>query len=271
MLNTNRPLLAAMKTSPSRRVLLAALASSVFLPSCALPPKDAWQVIRQDGLVTYLAFEFGKQPLPPSLTTPLRPSTVAQSPVTVPWRTSPNRYWDTNPVSPVVGTPTAPPPARSTVTQAPKPLQRPLPLKPATPAPVAAAPTKKSAPPPRPAATAAAVKPELQSKAEPKVADAPSAPVQPPAPAPALTPKTDAPAPSPTPPPTAVGSADDLPFGALIAGRPGFVHSPYAMKTQIVDVTGLRPGQEVKCPFTGKLFRVPMGEQAAAKPAEENK
>lgn len=51
--------------------------------------------------------------------------------------------------------------------------------------------------------------------------------------------------------------AAELPYGTAISGRPGFVNSPYAAKHQLVDVTGLPVGMEVKCPYTGKLFRVP--------------
>lgn len=51
--------------------------------------------------------------------------------------------------------------------------------------------------------------------------------------------------------------APDLPYGSAIAGRPGFVNSPYAAKHQLVDVTGLPVGMEVKCPYSGRLFRVP--------------
>lgn len=51
--------------------------------------------------------------------------------------------------------------------------------------------------------------------------------------------------------------APEIPFGTPIEGRPGLVNSPYAGKFQLVDVTGLSPGQEVKCPYTGKMFRVP--------------
>lgn len=43
------------------------------------------------------------------------------------------------------------------------------------------------------------------------------------------------------------------------------------MKKQIVDVTGLRPELELKYPFTGKLFRVPLGEQASAKLLDKKK
>lgn len=65
-------------------------------------------------------------------------------------------------------------------------------------------------------------------------------------------------------------AAADVPFGVPIPGRPGFVNSPFALKHQLVDVTGLPPGMEVKCPYTGKLFRVPAqdiaGQSAVAAP-----
>jgi hypothetical protein len=64
----------------------------------------------------------------------------------------------------------------------------------------------------------------------------------------------------------AIVPPSSLPYGKNIPNRPGMVNSPYAASHQIVDVTGLKPGQEVKCPFTGKLFRVPGSEQAANKP-----
>lgn len=270
---------AAMKNYSCLRATLAALAISVLLPACALPPRDAWRVIRHDGFLTYLAMEFGQQPLPPKLPVAGPGSVARQSPpsVTVPWRASPNRYWSTNPASPVVGPPRVNPPASPVAASVPKPVLRTLPPKAAatTPPTVAKAPEQPTAPP---SATAAASKPELQAKPqEPKVVAVPQAP-SPAATAPSGPAKESSPAPSPAPsatppPPTPSVAAriDDLPYGDVIAGRPGFVHSPYALKSQIVDVTGLRPGQEVKCPFTGKLFRVPPGEQAAAKPADEKK
>ena len=49
----------------------------------------------------------------------------------------------------------------------------------------------------------------------------------------------------------------NLPYGIAVSGRPGFVYSPYANKSHVVDVTGLSAGTEVKCPYTGKIFRVP--------------
>jgi hypothetical protein len=57
----------------------------------------------------------------------------------------------------------------------------------------------------------------------------------------------------------------ELPQGIAIPGRPGFVNSPFAAKHQLVDVTGLPTGMEVKCPYTGKLFRVP--PQASTAPS----
>lgn len=62
-----------------------------------------------------------------------------------------------------------------------------------------------------------------------------------------------------------------LPYGAPVVGRPGMVTSPFAKQQQLVDVTGLAPGDTVKDPYSGKLFRVPPTQQAAAetKPAAD--
>jgi hypothetical protein len=54
----------------------------------------------------------------------------------------------------------------------------------------------------------------------------------------------------------------EVPFGLLVEGRPGYVRSPYAQSHQIVDVTGLKVGTSVKCPFSGKFFRVPAAHAA---------
>jgi hypothetical protein len=92
------------------------------------------------------------------------------------------------------------------------------------------------------------------TKPAPKVTTAP-----PPAPKPKAQPSTPPLAPKPAPAP--------LPFGRPIPGRPGLVYSPYAGELEIVDVSEMSPGQEVKCPFSGKLFRVPSGPVADNKPA----
>lgn len=72
---------------------------------------------------------------------------------------------------------------------------------------------------------------------------------------------SDAPNPSSIPAGFQVG-ADGIPFGKAL--KPGFAISPFAPtdgqgKSQLVDVSGLNPGQTVKCPYTGKTFRVPPG------------
>ena len=48
----------------------------------------------------------------------------------------------------------------------------------------------------------------------------------------------------------------DLPFGELVPGKTGFVYSPYSTK-ELVDVSGIPTGTKVKCPYSGKTFRVP--------------
>jgi hypothetical protein len=48
-----------------------------------------------------------------------------------------------------------------------------------------------------------------------------------------------------------------LPEGLPMAGRPGLVRSPYGQAHQLVDVSDLKVGDLVKCPFSGKAFRVP--------------
>ncbi len=76
-------------------------------------------------------------------------------------------------------------------------------------------------------------------------------------------------APSPGPVATA-SSAEELPYGIPVPGRPHLLRSPRASELQLVDVTGMAPGDKVKCPFTGDLFRVPSAAQAlrTASPAD---
>jgi len=123
----------------------------------------------------------------------------------------------------------------------------------------APAPAPSPAPLPRPqpqAAPAPAPTPKVtqQAPAAPTKVAVNSTPAPQPPPQPQAKP-TPPPVVQQTPPPAPAQA--ELPFGVAIPGRAGFVNSPYAAKHQLVDVTGLPTGMEVKCPYTGKLFRVP--------------
>ena len=63
--------------------------------------------------------------------------------------------------------------------------------------------------------------------------------------------------PTPTPTPAAVVTGRDLPYGTPVPGQMGFVTSPHDPTAGLVDVRGFAPGQEVRCPYTGKTFLVP--------------
>lgn len=63
---------------------------------------------------------------------------------------------------------------------------------------------------------------------------------------------------TPPPPPAAAPvPLAQLPFGIPVMGRKGYVRSPYAEDQGMVDVNDIPAGAKVKCPFTGKVFRVP--------------
>lgn len=64
--------------------------------------------------------------------------------------------------------------------------------------------------------------------------------------------------------------ASELRYGIPAPGRPGMVKSPFASQDQLVEVSGLAVGEIVKCPYSGKLFRVPPMPQQAAKPAQKS-
>lgn len=52
-------------------------------------------------------------------------------------------------------------------------------------------------------------------------------------------------------------AGDNPPYGAAVAGKPGFVKSPHAPAAGMVDVRGFPADTELKCPYTTKIFLVP--------------
>lgn len=55
----------------------------------------------------------------------------------------------------------------------------------------------------------------------------------------------------------APSSDESLPSAEKVAGKSGFVYSPFSADKRIVDVTDVPSGTKVKCPYTMKIFRVP--------------
>jgi hypothetical protein len=69
-----------------------------------------------------------------------------------------------------------------------------------------------------------------------------------------VTPPSNTPPPAnPTPPP----APTEIPFATRITGKPGFVKSPFDPNGQAIDVRDFQSGQKARCPYTGKIFRVP--------------
>jgi hypothetical protein len=61
----------------------------------------------------------------------------------------------------------------------------------------------------------------------------------------------------PANPPASAQPTASFPKGKPVAGKKGYVLSPYAEHAGLVEVIGFPPGTVVKCPFTGKNFIVP--------------
>ena len=76
---------------------------------------------------------------------------------------------------------------------------------------------------------------------------------------PQSTPRHATPQISQDPPPSTGPAAPqgDYPYGVPVNGKPGFVTSPYAPDSGYVDVHGYATGQEVRDPYTQKIFLVP--------------
>ncbi|MEZ5384227.1 MAG: hypothetical protein R3F13_01800 [Prosthecobacter sp.] len=235
-----------------------------MLASCAMPPREAWNEIQSRGLLTYYMGAGHSAPLGASNNTQKIASTTTPAPTTTPTSTNvvvgperPNTPPPSMlnaakmPVAQVV--PDLPGYVRTPFTNPPRLVdvrgmsagskvvcpytQRPF-LVPggvrstASNTASAASKPKKEVTPERPRTTPASPNTSVAANN--------------------VTPKTSTP-----PAPTTSAPVVELPYGSAIAGRPGFVNSPYAAKHQLVDVTGLPVGMEVKCPYTGKLFRVP--------------
>lgn len=264
----------------------AAVFGLLCLSSCALPPREAWRVVQRDGLFPYIAVEMGKRPVPTYVHVPSARSSrfvtltsSAKSPGSAvasgtyvkrpAYCLVGNSFFDTTPgpvVAPKPMTALAPAPVVKLVPAKPQPVVaiKPAPKPKLTPAPVvqvSGEPVKPAPMPPPVARPSVTPKPSINDE----IASAPKAKKADETPAPVTRPKLP-PNPTPAPNPDRVVAGKpmnaELPFGSPIPGRPGLVNSPFAGKNQLVDVTGLEPGQEVKCPYSGRLFRVPGVKQA---------
>ena len=55
----------------------------------------------------------------------------------------------------------------------------------------------------------------------------------------------------------ATKKGEDFPYGTPVAGKKGFVTSPFSPNSGYIDVRGFAPGTPVKDPYSGKVFLTP--------------
>ena len=56
-----------------------------------------------------------------------------------------------------------------------------------------------------------------------------------------------------------------------VRGKENQVFSPYTKRNYIVDVTGLKPGDKARCPYTGRIFVIPEEGQDGRPENQQNK
>ena len=54
--------------------------------------------------------------------------------------------------------------------------------------------------------------------------------------------------------------SDETLIAKPLPGKKGFVISPYDVERRVIDVRNLKSGQEAKCPYTGRVFRILLRE-----------
>lgn len=219
---------------------LLALGATALLSSCSMPPRQAWSMIQRDGLFNYWAYSTGHQPTYGRPSPPLQRASsqsLAYRPSTLPYG-QPRPLYTTAPSrTSALATNRYYAPASSPAPQLAQPSYRP-----------------KSSTTPRRSTKPRIVTVDDEPVSKPSMVE--------------VTPKKS-PSTAPSKPSSSTASTPapkkELPYGSAVAGRTNMVTSPYASKTQLVDVAGMSPGQTVKCPYSGKLFRVPPTQQAANK------